>query len=57
MGTMKNWLSAVLVMAISTVFAQQKITGKIIDDELNSGIPGVNVIVKGTTTATVTDID
>lgn len=54
---MKNWLSAVLVMAISTVFAQQKITGKIIDDELNSGIPGVNVIVKGTTTATVTDID
>jgi len=57
MGTMKNWLSAVLVMAISTVFSQQKITGKIIDDELNSGIPGVNVIIKGTTTATVTDID
>lgn len=54
---MKNWLSAVLVMAISTVFSQQKITGKIIDNELNSGIPGVNVIVKGTTTATVTDID
>lgn len=54
---MKNWLSAVLVMAISTVFSQQKITGKVIDSELNSGIPGVNIIVKGTTTATVTDID
>lgn len=54
---MKNWLSAVLVMAISTVFSQQKITGKIIDNELNSGIPGVNIVINGTTSATATDID
>lgn len=33
------------------------ITGQVLSSEDNSGLPGVNVIVKGTTTGTVTDIE
>jgi len=58
-----NWtrmlLSLVLLMVLMTgmAFAQQKtITGKVID-ESGASIPGVSVLVKGTTTGTVTDID
>ncbi len=36
--------------------AQRTITGKITDDA-GEGLPGVNVVVKGTTTGTLTDID
>ncbi|MEO9853077.1 MAG: TonB-dependent receptor [Reichenbachiella sp.] len=56
-----GWLSCMsllllLLMMPSMVFAQQKITGKVID---RSGEPliGVSVIVKGTTIGGVTDID
>jgi len=58
-----NWtrmlLSLVLLMVLMTgmAFAQQKsITGKV-TDESGASIPGVSVLVKGTTTGTVTDID
>ena len=58
-----NWtrmlLSLVLLMALMTgmAFAQQKtVTGKVVD-ESGSSIPGVSVLVKGTTVGTVTDID
>ena len=30
------------------------VTGKVVDDQ-NSGLPGVNVLLKGTTTGTTTD--
>ncbi|WPP51800.1 TonB-dependent receptor [Catalinimonas niigatensis] len=33
------------------------ITGKVTSDEDGEGLPGVNVLVKGTTTGTVTDVD
>ncbi len=33
------------------------ITGKVLSEEDNTGIPGVNILVKGTSTGTVTDID
>ena len=33
------------------------ITGKVLSSEDNSGLPGVNVIIKGTSTGTVTDIE
>lgn len=32
------------------------ITGRVVDEQ-NSGLPGVNVLVKGTTTGTTTDVD
>ncbi|MCG8308503.1 MAG: TonB-dependent receptor [Cytophagales bacterium] len=38
--------------------AQEKtITGKVISSEDNEGLPGVNVVIKGTTAGTVTDIE
>jgi len=51
-------LSMVLLMVLTTgmAFAQKTLTGKV-SDESGSMIPGVTVIVKGTTTGTVTDID
>src|SRR5690349_9525307 len=33
------------------------ITGKVTSEDEKGGMPGVNVIVKGTTTGTVTDVD
>ena len=51
--------SLVLLMVLMTgmAFAQQKsITGKV-TYESGSSVPGVSVIVKGTTTGTVTDMD
>ncbi|NEW84090.1 MAG: TonB-dependent receptor [Mariniphaga sp.] len=58
-----NWtkmlISLVLLLAMVTsmAFAQQKtITGKVID-ETGATVPGVSVMVKGTTVGTVTDID
>ncbi len=36
---------------------QQTINGKVIDLENNEALPGVNVLAKGTTTGTVTDVD
>lgn len=58
MKKLTNWLlSGVFFLIISTVFGQGKITGTITDNELKTGIPGANVAVKGTSIATVTDID
>ncbi len=39
-----------------SAFAQQGITGKVIDEE-KLPLIGVNVIIQGTTTDTITDID
>ncbi|MEI6276416.1 MAG: TonB-dependent receptor [Prolixibacteraceae bacterium] len=58
----RNWtrmlLSLVFLMVLTTgmAFAQKPISGKVID-ESGSGVPGVSVIVKGTTTGTITDAD
>lgn len=47
-----------LSFASFEVLAQERsITGKVTSAEDGSGLPGVNVILKGTTTGTVTDID
>ncbi len=48
----------VSVLSTARAYEQQKIvTGKIISAEDNIGIPGVNVLLKGTTTGVSTDID
>ena len=57
---MKKFLLFVLgmVLTISVVFAQDKIvSGRITAAEDGSGLPGVNVVLKGTATGTVTDVD
>lgn len=45
------------LLVATTMFSQGKIKGTVSDSELNGALPGVNVIVKGSTTGASTDID
>ncbi|SFZ95029.1 TonB-linked outer membrane protein, SusC/RagA family [Flaviramulus basaltis] len=49
-------LFLLILTAFCNVNAQQKITGTVVDNS-NMPMPGVNIIVKGTTTGTMTDFD
>ncbi len=49
-------LLMLLVFASSVAMAQRVVTGTVLD-EYDVGLPGVSVLVKGTTTGTATDID
>jgi TonB-linked SusC/RagA family outer membrane protein len=49
-------LILLLVFASSVAMAQRVVTGTVLD-EYDVGLPGVSVLVKGTTTGTATDID
>ena len=47
-----------LMMNASLVWAQSRtVTGKVTSKEDPAGIPGLSVVVKGTTQGTVTDLD
>jgi TonB-dependent starch-binding outer membrane protein SusC len=46
-----------LLAAVCSAWAQQTVTGRVTDQEDGSGMVGVNVVVKGSTTGTQTDID
>jgi TonB-linked SusC/RagA family outer membrane protein len=50
---------AAVLVTVSTgaVLAQERISGKVISVEDGTPLPGVNVVVKGTTNGTVTDVD
>ncbi len=51
-------LTAVFAFASSELWAQERtVSGRVTSVEDGSGLPGVNVVVKGTTVGTVTDID
>jgi TonB-linked SusC/RagA family outer membrane protein len=51
-------LTAVLMLASSESWAQERvISGRVTDAEDGSGLPGVNVVLEGTTNGTVTDTD
>ena len=45
------------LMAGAGLFAQQTVTGKVISEDSPDGLPGVNVVVKGGNTGTLTDFD
>ncbi|MCG8306939.1 MAG: TonB-dependent receptor [Cytophagales bacterium] len=45
------------VPKIEVIIQGRTITGKVISSEDGEGLPGVNVVVEGTTTGSVTDID
>jgi len=47
----------VLTKAAKMQESKRSISGKIVDGETQSGLPGVPVLIKGTTTGTVTDLD
>jgi hypothetical protein len=51
-------ISFALLFTASLAFAQDRtISGKVTSAEDGTGVPGVNVVVKGTTTGAVTDLD
>jgi len=56
MRNFKNVLAVVLFMMGATLFAQTKLTGKVVD-EYNQALPGADVIIKGTTQGTSSDFD
>ncbi|MES2747930.1 MAG: TonB-dependent receptor [Bacteroidota bacterium] len=53
----QNVFTGLFLVIATMVFSQGKIKGTISDNELKAPIAGVNVVVKGTTTAAVTDND
>ena len=58
---MKNWqkllaLFIIFMFNYSFIFAQVQIKGKVIDKDGNP-LPGVNVVIEGTTTGVTTDMD
>ncbi|MDN3491814.1 TonB-dependent receptor [Winogradskyella bathintestinalis] len=48
---------AVLTLFSTAIYAQSTIKGKIIDGDMNSPLPGANIVVKGTTTGATTNFD
>ncbi len=55
---MKRSLLILCLLGIMTSsFAQQTITGKVSDKETGEMLPGVSIVLKGTTNGTVTNID
>jgi iron complex outermembrane receptor protein len=51
------WLSVFALMSFQFAQAQKQVTGTVTDSETGEGLPGVNILVKGTTSGTVTDFD
>ncbi|WP_456379251.1 TonB-dependent receptor [Lutibacter sp.] len=56
MRNLKNWLVVVMFISTSAVFAQTKLTGKIVD-ETNQPLPGATVVLQGTQTGASSDFD
>src|SRR6476646_5814673 len=46
-----------LLGTIGASFAQEKITGKVIDGVTKEGLPGASVTIEGTTSGTTTNVD
>ncbi len=54
----RTLLSLWLAVVVCAAYAQQRtVTGKVTSSEDGSSLPGVNVVVKGTTNGTVTDVN
>ncbi len=54
----KGWMLMLLFMAISTLaFSQRSISGTVTDGDNGEALIGASVVVSGTSTGTVTDID
>ncbi len=49
-------LTTLFFFAITCLIAQRTVSGKVTDDG-GEGLPGVNVVIKGTTTGVTTDLD
>ncbi|MGD1895216.1 MAG: SusC/RagA family TonB-linked outer membrane protein [Cyclobacteriaceae bacterium] len=49
------WL--LCLYSTATLFAQSEISGTVTDGENSEALPGVNILVKGSSTGTITDVD
>lgn len=47
----------VVTLATTVTFAQGIVTGTVVDGEMNSPLPGANVLLRATTTGVSTDFD
>ncbi|MFS4493862.1 SusC/RagA family TonB-linked outer membrane protein [Maribacter sp. 2308TA10-17] len=52
-----NWLCMLLFLCLSTAYAQEKTISGTITDQTGLALPGVNILVKGTTNGTQSDFD
>jgi TonB-linked SusC/RagA family outer membrane protein len=53
-----KWLCAgILIFTAQGLLAQQSVSGKVTDAANGQGVPGANVVVKGTTTGAITDLE
>lgn len=52
-----QFLLAVVLLFSAATFAQSTVTGTVIDSDLNSALPGANIVEKGTTNGTSSDFD
>ncbi len=53
----RRYLAVMMVFGAASAFAQQSVSGKVTSSDDGSGIPGVNILEKGTSNGTVTDSD
>ena len=53
----KHILAFMAVMLLGNVYSQSQVSGSVSDSDNMTGIPGVNVIIEGTSVGTVTDFD
>ncbi len=51
------WLSSTEATLLQMEVMDKNISGKVTDGEDGSGLPGVNILAKGTTIGTITDVD
>ena len=58
---MRNFIKITLafcfVLCSTVVLAQSGVSGKVVDSETGTPLPGVNVIIQGTSTGVSTDFD
>jgi len=58
MKKITRFLLVLVVMLFTTIaLSQSTLTGKVLDSDLNSPLPGANVLEKGTANGTTTDFD
>ncbi|CAM1366936.1 SusC/RagA family TonB-dependent receptor precursor [Tenacibaculum litopenaei] len=57
MKDLKILLSCLLLLVSSISFAQQTVTGTVLEKATGEGLPGANVVIKGTTRGTSSDFD
>ena len=53
----KHLLAFMAVMLLGNVYSQSQVSGSVSDSDNMTGIPGVNVVIEGTSVGTVTDFD